>query len=199
MMELEALQEIDSEVRALGAQIVALTPELERYARNVHKKLNLSFDILTDPNRRVPIVPDIRHSILIDVVPARILPLISSGSGLAQWWAADVTENRSTGNVELGFFKRATVYVLEPLRDAAPGEVAWLCRSGKEWKGTKLLFQLTPRDNGTLVKFTHAACSSETDYFVSCNTTWGELMFRLKAAAEGKTPGPLFSATALAY
>jgi peroxiredoxin len=48
MMELEALQEIDSEVRGLGAQIVALTPELERYTRNVHKKLNLSFDILTD-------------------------------------------------------------------------------------------------------------------------------------------------------
>jgi peroxiredoxin len=48
MMELEALQEIDSEVRALGGHIVALTPELERYTRNVHKKLNLSFDILTD-------------------------------------------------------------------------------------------------------------------------------------------------------
>ncbi len=48
MMELEALQEIDSEVKALGAQIVALTPELERYTRNVHKKLDLTFDILTD-------------------------------------------------------------------------------------------------------------------------------------------------------
>src|SRR5882672_1349897 len=48
MMELEALQKIDSEVRALGPRIVALTPELERYTRTVHKKLNLTFDILTD-------------------------------------------------------------------------------------------------------------------------------------------------------
>src|SRR5260370_1799368 len=48
MMELEALQEVDSEVRALGARIVALTPELERYTRSVYKKLNLTFDILTD-------------------------------------------------------------------------------------------------------------------------------------------------------
>jgi peroxiredoxin len=47
-MELEALQQIDSEVRALGSRIVALTPELERYTRTVHKKLNLTFDILTD-------------------------------------------------------------------------------------------------------------------------------------------------------
>lgn len=47
-MELEALQEICSDVRALGAQIVVITPELERYTRALHKKLNLSFDILTD-------------------------------------------------------------------------------------------------------------------------------------------------------
>jgi len=47
-MELEALQKIDSEVGTLGARIVALTPELERYTRSLHKKLNLTFDILTD-------------------------------------------------------------------------------------------------------------------------------------------------------
>jgi len=47
-MELEALREINSEVKGLGAQIVVLTPELERYTRNLHKKLNLPFDILTD-------------------------------------------------------------------------------------------------------------------------------------------------------
>jgi peroxiredoxin len=47
-MELEALKEIDSEVRALGARIVVLTPELERYTRALHKKLNLTYDILTD-------------------------------------------------------------------------------------------------------------------------------------------------------
>jgi peroxiredoxin len=48
MMELEALREVESEVKALGARIVAITPELERYTRNVHKKLNLTFDVLTD-------------------------------------------------------------------------------------------------------------------------------------------------------
>ena len=48
MMELEALKEIDPDVRAAGARMIAITPELERYTRSVHKKLNLSFDILTD-------------------------------------------------------------------------------------------------------------------------------------------------------
>ncbi|MFZ3369340.1 MAG: redoxin domain-containing protein [Candidatus Sulfotelmatobacter sp.] len=52
-MELEALQQIYSEARALGAQIVVITPELERYTRALHKKLNLSFDILTDLHLKV--------------------------------------------------------------------------------------------------------------------------------------------------
>ena len=52
-MELEALQEINSEAKALGANIVVLTPELERYTRNLHKKLNLTFDVLTDLHLKV--------------------------------------------------------------------------------------------------------------------------------------------------
>ena len=47
-MELEALQGIHSQVRELGAEILVLTPELERYTRPLHKKLNLTYDILTD-------------------------------------------------------------------------------------------------------------------------------------------------------
>jgi hypothetical protein len=52
---------------------------------------------------------------------------------------------------------------------------------------------------GTLVRFTNADWEAETDYFVSCTTVWGELLFRLKAAAEGKPRGPLFLKDSLAY
>lgn len=37
---------------SIGAQIVVITPELERYTRALHKKLNLAFDILTDLHLR---------------------------------------------------------------------------------------------------------------------------------------------------
>src|ERR1700758_4865423 len=52
-MELEALQEIHSEVRALRVEIIVITPELERYTRSLHKKLNLAFDILTDLHLKI--------------------------------------------------------------------------------------------------------------------------------------------------
>lgn len=40
-------------MKALGAQIVVLTPELERYTQHLHKKLNLTFDILTDLHLKI--------------------------------------------------------------------------------------------------------------------------------------------------
>ncbi|MGA1994473.1 MAG: hypothetical protein ABSH45_01730 [Bryobacteraceae bacterium] len=62
-----------------------------------------------------------------------------------------------------------------------------------------IAFRLERRGAGTLVRFTHGGWEAATDYFISGNTTWGELMFRLKAAAEGKSRGPLFLAADLAY
>jgi uncharacterized protein YndB with AHSA1/START domain len=140
---------------------------------------------------------DIRHAIQIAASPETVYPLIATAAGLAQWWAADVTE--SDGKVELGFFNRATVYRLTPIVEAPPSRFEWLCETGQEWSGTQLQFHLVAAGSGTLVRFTHAEWQSETDYFVSCTTVWGELMFRLKAAAEGKPRGPRFFSDSLAY
>ncbi len=143
-------------------------------------------------------MPSIKHSIAIDAPPDRIFPLISNGEGFGRWWAADVTQV-SPDAVELGFFSRQTIYRLQRVRAAAPTEVDWLCTSGKEWKDTRLLFRLGATRSGSQLQFTHADWRNETDYLVSCNTTWGGLMFRLKAAAEGKSPGPLFGPAGLGY
>lgn len=140
---------------------------------------------------------DIRHSVQIAAAAGAVYPLVATEAGFAAWWAEDVTEQN--GAVDLGFFNRNTLYRLrmhaqEPLRRAE-----WQCETGTEWKGTRLLFVLEPQSAGTLVRFTHAGWQSDTDYFISCNTTWGALMLRLKAAAEGKSPGPLFLKNGMGY
>ena len=140
---------------------------------------------------------DIRHSIQIAVKRETIYPLVATAEGFAQWWASDITE--SGGAAELGFFKRATVYRLRLRVDQPPTHAEWVCETGQEWSGTRIIFSLEASGSGTVLRFTHGGWGSETDFFVSCNTTWGELMFRLKAAAEGKSRGPLFLPDALAY
>jgi len=107
--------------------------------------------------------------------------------------------DRKRGFVDIGFFKRATVYRLQMARGIEAREVEWSCLTGKEWSDTRLLFAMTHDKGKTLLRFTHADWKAQTDYFVNCTTTWGELMYRLKATAEGKSPGPLFSTAGLAY
>jgi uncharacterized protein YndB with AHSA1/START domain len=142
-------------------------------------------------------MPNIRMAVSIDASSAKIFPFCATARGLSAWWAADVTEN--AGAVDLGFFKRATVYRLQLTRSVAPREAEWRVLTGQEWSGTRILFAMTENKASTVLRFTHADWNAETDYFSMCTATWGELMFRLKAAAEGKAPGPLFSADGLAY
>ena len=142
-------------------------------------------------------MPDIQHSVQIAAKPEVIYPLVATSDGFRKWWAADVTE--TGGAVELGFFNRASVYRLRPIANKPPIEVEWRCETGQEWAGTRISFRLEAGENGTVLRFTHAGWQAPSDYFVSCNTAWGELMYRLKAVAEGKVPGPLFSAAGMAY
>lgn len=136
-------------------------------------------------------MPDIQHAIQIATKPEIIHPLVATAKGFGQWWATDITE--PDGAVELGFFNRATVYRLRLLLNQPPTEAEWVCDTGDEWNTTRIIFLLEETKSGTQLRFTHAGWRAASDYFVSCNTTWGELMFRLKGVAEGRNPGPLFT------
>lgn len=140
---------------------------------------------------------DIVHRIDVAAAPAALYPFVSGGAGFRAWWAEDVVE-KPDGLTELGFFGRATVYRLRPLGREAGRRAEWRCESGDEWGGTRLVFELEARASTTLLRFTHAGWARASEYFESCNTTWGTLMYRLKACAEGRTPGPLFLARSLA-
>ncbi|MGD2272059.1 MAG: peroxiredoxin-like family protein [Desulfobacterales bacterium] len=52
-MELDALQESVAEFNALGATLLAISPQTEEYSRALVEEKNLSFDILSDPGNRV--------------------------------------------------------------------------------------------------------------------------------------------------
>jgi hypothetical protein len=142
-------------------------------------------------------MPDIHHSININASPDAVRALVSTPDGLRQWWAEDV-EPQADGAVSLGFFNRATIYRLRSL-EIRDGRVAWRCETGKEWEDTDLVFAIQPQGSGLVLDFRHANWRGETPYFTSCNTTWGGLMFRIKSAAEGREPGPLFQRNGLAY
>src|SRR6186997_2676207 len=108
---------------------------------------------------------EIKHSIQIVAPPSAVHSLIATASGFRQWWAEDVSE---TGDaVELAFFNRATIYRLRLKANAPPGAAEWVCETGNEWAGTRIVFHLEATKAGTLLRFTHGGWPAESDYFVS--------------------------------
>ena len=142
-------------------------------------------------------MPDIHHSIAINASPEAVAALVSTAEGLRQWWAEDV-EPQADGTLSLGFFNRTTIYRLRSLERSA-ARTAWRCETGKEWEGTDLVFTIQPQAKGVVLDSIHANWRDATPYFVSCTTTWGGLMFRIRSAAEGQPAGPLFKKNSLAY
>lgn len=144
-------------------------------------------------------MPDIRHLLQINAPPSTVFPLVATAKGFTQWWAADARDvTVPQSGVELRFGGGETVYRLRAETFLPPSHAAWACDSGLEWSGTQLIFVLVRQGPGTQLRFLHSDWQQESDYFTTCNTVWGELMFRLKAVAEGQTPGPLFSREGLA-
>ncbi|HSC58693.1 MAG TPA: hypothetical protein VLC11_03970 [Gemmatimonadales bacterium] len=145
-------------------------------------------------------MPDIRHQIQIAATPKAIYPLISSAEGFARWWAADAKHTGgASGVIEVALFGRRSVYRLRPQTFLAPNQTSWQCESGEEWAGTLINFVVGPHAAGSVLRFTHGGWAAETDFFITSNTTWGALLYRLRAVAEGRETGPLFTVDGQAY
>jgi uncharacterized protein YndB with AHSA1/START domain len=130
-------------------------------------------------------MPDIRHAIPIDAPREKVYPLVASGPGITNWWAADVVEEQSGRVAELGFFNRSTIYRLQLVRAVAPSETEWLCQTGAEWQNTRLVFQLSQNKSQTLVRFTHAGWQHQTDLLHFLQHHLG----RVDVPAEGRGGG----------
>lgn len=135
---------------------------------------------------------DIFQLIQIAAPAATLYELVGTSAGWTKWWAEDVSE-AADGTVEVGFFGRSTVYRFQPSDRTPDSQATWKCLGAGEWEGTTLDFAVEPGSPNATLRFRHRDWKGETDYFAMCGATWGELLFRLKTAAEGQSPGPLFS------
>jgi uncharacterized protein YndB with AHSA1/START domain len=135
---------------------------------------------------------EIRHLIPIEAPPEKVYAALATQSGLRGWWTADsVVDDKAGGTAEFGFEKRAMVFRMT-IEALDPGKrVVWRCHGDNpEWDGTTLTWSIEPADGGSRLRFTQSGWRDMTDMVAVCNSTWGELMYRLKSHVEGRNPGP---------
>jgi len=135
---------------------------------------------------------EIKHQIPIKAAPEKVYAALATQKGLRGWWTADTkADEKAGGEAEFGFERRGMIFRMT-IEKLDPGkQVVWSCHGDHpEWNGTRLNWQLTPQDGGTTLRFSQSGWESITDFCASCNSTWGELMYRLKDYVEGRNPGP---------
>jgi Activator of Hsp90 ATPase homolog 1-like protein len=79
-----------------------------------------------------------------------------------------------------------TIETLDPSE-----RIVWGCQGDNpDWNGTTLTWAITPHDQGSMLHFTRGGWKAANEFFAICNSTWGELMYRIRGYLEGRKPGP---------
>jgi len=135
---------------------------------------------------------EIKHQILINTTPEKVYAALATQAGLRSWWTADSTaDEKPGGKAEFGFDKRQMVFRMK-IDKLEPGkQVVWTCYGDHpEWNGTTLTWQIAREGKATVLRFAQSGWKSVSNFCATCNSTWGELMYRLKGYLEGRNPGP---------
>jgi uncharacterized protein YndB with AHSA1/START domain len=135
---------------------------------------------------------ELDHEIEIEASPNEVYEALVTQVGLRRWWTADSTAEPKEGSIAtFGFGKRSTVFRMR-LDELVPGKsVRWTCVGElPEWTNTRLAWSISTQDRATRLHLTHTDPKGTSGSCASRNSTWGELMYRLKAYVEGKNPGP---------
>ncbi|HEY7915440.1 MAG TPA: SRPBCC domain-containing protein [Acidimicrobiales bacterium] len=140
-------------------------------------------------------MPDIRHRVAISAPLEGVYEAVATKEGLSQWWSRDGVRGDSSEGSKLQFFfgQPEPAAVMEVTRLSPDGHVSWTCIEGEtEWVGTKLAFDLTRKDDETVVMFTHADWREPGEFMAHCSARWAYFLLSLKSYKEtGKgTPFP---------
>ena len=134
----------------------------------------------------------LHHRVPIEASPAKVYAAISTSEGNRGWWTADSkVDQKVGGKAAFGFDKREAVFNMTVDKLTPNKEVVMSCHGDHpEWNGTTLTWSIGKDGDQTSLRFTHSGWKSATDFCASCNSMWGQLMFRLKRYAESGEPDP---------
>jgi uncharacterized protein YndB with AHSA1/START domain len=141
-------------------------------------------------------MPDLKHIVTISAPPERVYAMAATQAGLRSWWTADTQmQEKVGGKAEFGFDKRAVIFRMTVEALDKDRRVVMRCHGDPdEWADTTLTWDVSKDEGGTKLIFIHGNWRELTEYCSSCNTMWGNLIFRLKDSAEGKGRGPQWTA-----
>jgi hypothetical protein len=119
-------------------------------------------------------------TILVDQMPKEVFDAINNVRG---WWSEEIEGSTDRLQEEFTYHYRDVHYCKMKLIEVIPEKkVVWLVtynyfnfvKDKTEWMGTQVSFEISKKDNKTLVRFTHSGLVPEMECFEVCSNAWSK-------------------------
>ena len=100
-----------------------------------------------------------------------------------KWWSAGITGGTEKLNEEFTFEVKDIHFSKQKLVEVLPGKkVVWLVtesdssflKDRNEWAGTKMIFDISKKEDQTRLVFTHEGLVPDIECFTACSPAWTE-------------------------
>ena len=115
----------------------------------------------------------VRHRVGINGTLKNVFSALTTGAGLAAWWASSARTNAVVGGKADLAFDGLTVLGFTYDDIQTPSRVRMRCTSGPEpWINSTLLFEIEQAENQVFVILTHQNDASSDEDFLYFSTKW---------------------------
>lgn len=135
-------------------------------------------------------------TLLVDQTPQEVFNAINN---VKDWWHGEVTGPTIEIGDEFEYRMKEFHYSKQRLVNIIPNEkVEWLVTESRlnftqkpdEWTGTKIIFEISPLEERTQLRFTHNGLTPEFECYGDCSNGWSmlihESLFSLITTGQGK-------------
>jgi len=125
---------------------------------------------------------DFTTSIQVDQTPQEAFNAINN---VRDWWPGEIEGSTKKLNDEFIYRYKKIHYSKQKLVEVIPGKkVVWLVTDSRlnfvenksEWTGTKIIFEISQKNNRTEVRFTHEGLVPQYECFDSCSNAWSDII-----------------------
>lgn len=121
---------------------------------------------------------DFTTTILVAQTPKQAFDAINNVRG---WWSEEIEGNTAKLNSEFKYHYQNVHRCQMKIIESVPGKkVVWLVmdnyfnfiKDNSEWKGTKVIFEISEKDGQTAIVFTHAGLVPQYECYEVCRGAW---------------------------